>query len=181
MSALAPWRAHLALIAVMLATTLLAALRHRSDAELEEVAASGASALERIAALHVLACRPSADEQRCGLPLARRLVLEQDPRLVEFAGTIGPCRFGDVGFLEQRLLAPPLGDVAAWLRQFVFYRRKVGGRQVGGRRRLTLQEVSWMLDALAGRELPNMEVLRYVESREAGLPAKFERDRRSDD
>ena len=179
MRGLAAWRAHIVLVAVLLATLVVARARHRSDVELAELAAYG-SARERIAALHVLSNRPGADAHEFGMPLARALTAEQDPLLVEFAGTIGPCRFGDIDFVEQRLIAPPSGDVAAWLRQFVFYRRKVGGKQVGGRRRLTLQEVTWMLDAMAGRALPNADVLRYVQARESGLPAKFERERQED-
>lgn len=170
---------HLFLTAILAIEVLLATGMHQGEDELRAQAEHG-DTHERIWALHVLANRDPA-----GMGLdddgIQELLNDDDPLVVDFAFTIDICR---VARLLEREGRPPKrqearstrrfrvdddrqrDSVADWWRRFVLYRRKVGGRTVGGTVRLRRPEIGWYFDALAGRELDEEMLIEVTNERQ---------------
>jgi hypothetical protein len=165
------WRPHLACLALMGLMGLFAGVSHRSAAELRLAAASG-PADERIQALHALLNRAEAAPGPEHDALVAELLASSEPLLREYALSIDLCRLSardaqGVPIAQEAAvlgMAQPPCDGPWWL-EYVAYRRKVGGKQVGGRRRLDLIELDWYRRALRGEALPKDEVFRYLVER----------------
>lgn len=165
------WRPHLACLALISVMIVGWVVGHRSEEELRKSAASG-SPRERIAALHALLNRPSARPGPATDALVEDLLTSEEPLLREYALSIDVCRLSerDAQGIPRAQEAAVLGDQrppcdGPWWLQYVAYRRKVGGKQVGGRRRLDLLELSWYRMALRGEPLPKDEVFAYLVER----------------
>ena len=174
-------RLHLLCLLSMAMTVGLHALGHTDEQQLWKRVASG-TPRERVAALHALSQRSDADTAVLK-PLGKQLLSDPEPLLREYAGTVDLTRFGaasrPVGargpqpqeHYLQRHLATAMAsgelDVHTWL-YFVFYRRKVGGIQLGSRRRLDQQELTWTLGALAGEAPPSRAALEHLSQRLQG-------------
>lgn len=172
---------HLALLAAGALCAVVAALRHVPDDEAWRRALDpGAPADVRIGAIHRLANRAVARDPRLGEDLARALLASADERLREYALTTDLAKH-HAGSPDAE---PALQTVYALTHEFPYgaphqvrsvliHLRKVGGVPVGGRFRLTLDEVRWFLASLRGGPLPTAEELaRHVAARddEGGEP-----------
>ena len=165
------WRPHLVCLALLGVMGLSAAMGHRGEEQLRLAAASG-PAQERIAALHALLNRPGAAPGPEQDALVAELLDSPDPLLREYALSIDLCRLsardaqGVPVAQEAAVLGMPRPPCdGPWWLEYVAYRRKVGGKQVGGRRRLDLIELDWYRRALRGEALPEDEVFRYLVER----------------
>lgn len=174
---LLPWRPHLALLAWISVVCLVHAVSHQSQASLEERAAdTNANPQHRVAATRLLSTRPSATRSQTQA-LAETARRAQEPLMRALAAGSDLLRFG----ADERRGPPPVPPAAAeavlqqlgtnpspsaeeWL-WFVLYRRKVGGMQVGAKRRLDLREAAWTLAALRGQAPPNNQVWQHVQER----------------
>lgn len=165
------WLPHgLCLAAIVLAAGVWR-LSHRESEDLLPVAYGvEAPAEARIDAMRTLATRPdatAADVQ----DLWDEAIASDDPRVRLLAAGSDLLRFG-AGGRRGTPPTPPAGaeaylaqliepDAAEWL-WFIVYRRKVGGMQVGSRRRLDLKEATWTLEALGGTAPPSPEAKAHV-------------------
>lgn len=165
------WRPHLACLALILLMIGAWITGHRTDEDLRAAASQGAPR-DRIAALHALLNRPGARPGPEVDALVQTLMESGEPLLREYALSIDVCRLSerDSQGIPRVQEAATLGaerpacDGPWWL-QYVAYRRKVGGKQVGGRRRLDLVELDWYRMALRGDPLPEDEVFAYLVER----------------
>ena len=172
-----PWRVHLGLLLWIGMLCGLGGLTHQSQADLEQLASdTGASIDRRVAAMHRLSARSSATRNQVQL-LASTALQSAEPKLRALAAGTDLLRFGAAtrrnprpkppeaaeAYLAQ-LAGKPSPSADEWL-WFVLYRRKVGGMQVGARRRLDLREAAWTLAALGGQAPPNNQVWQHVQER----------------
>lgn len=174
---LLPWRPHLALLAWILVVCLVHATSHQSQQSLEAKAAdTSASPEQRVAAMRLLSTRANATRSQVQA-LSETARRAKEPLLRALAAGSDLLRFG----AEERRGPPPVPPAAteATLQQlganpspsaeewlwFVLYRRKVGGMQLGAKRRLDLRETAWTLAALRGQAPPNNQVWQHVEER----------------
>ncbi len=146
---------------------------HQSREELTEQLESGTSQ-EKAWAMHVLANRDDPSTGPLNRARIQRAIVDPDPRVADMVYTVDLCRLLQPSRQEKRLSVrfddpdkaqDPLED---WYRRFEFYRRKVGGRPLGGSLRLKRQEVVWLLHVLEGGTLNDEEVMRYLTRRQAG-------------
>lgn len=165
------WRPHLGLCLVASIIVIAWLSLRRSDAQLLTTATDPlADARDRCSAIHMLAARPSADAAR--LSSLRELALSSEHHSLQVlaAGSdlqrdgaferMGPPASARPA-MEQHLASRFPLDAQDWL-WFVAYRRKVGGMQVGSRRRLDTQETAWTLAALAGESIPSKLVRQHI-------------------
>ena len=124
--------------------------------------------------MHVLANR----DVPSGGPLTRvqiqNTIVDPDPLVADMTYMVDLCRLLQPSRQEKRLSVRFENPERAqdgledWFRRFAFYRRKVGGRPLGGSLRLKQQEVQWLLHVLAGGQLDEEEVISYLERRQEG-------------
>lgn len=167
---------HLFLLAVLIVELLVGAGLRREESELRYLAREGTTE-ERLWAWHVLANR-DPDTLEYDDDANRDLLNDEDPRLVDYSFTIDVSRLvraaGITPRQEPRIrkrlrpgdaLSSP-DDVAEWWQRYVIYRRKVGGKTVGGQVRLRRDELRWYFDALAGRPLDEQTLVDRTNERQ---------------
>lgn len=169
-----PWIPHLTLLAALAGMQAWSASAHQSEDALWSLVDEGSSP-QRIEALHTLASRPSAQPSPAWTGLAEDLLRAEDPLLREYAGTLDLCRLvekderGHPRPQQEAIIESATGPLdGAWWLQYVTYRRKVGGSQVGGGKRLSLEEFEWYRAALRGEELPRGLLRRHISGRMRG-------------
>ncbi|MAE46177.1 MAG: hypothetical protein CMJ86_04715 [Planctomycetes bacterium] len=174
------WRGHLVLMLMMAGLVALHLADHRSNTELraelahlllpgEQSPGSLRPSRDTLEAMHILLNRPQGFSRAEGQQLSETLLAKDDPLLREFALSIDLCRLSRHTALnvpatqEQHVLGgtPPPMDGPWWL-EYVTYRRKVGGKQVGGRRRLDNLELLWYRRALRGESPPHEELSKRL-------------------
>ncbi|MFT7677769.1 MAG: hypothetical protein ACI8QC_001754 [Planctomycetota bacterium] len=174
---LLPWRPHLALLLWIVMLCAWHAGAHASSESLQSLATdTSASPAERVQATRLLASRASASQAQVEA-LGAAALQGDEPLLRALAAGADLLRFGAdqrsgpppvppvrTEAILQRLTATPSPSAEEWL-WFVLYRRKVGGMQVGAKRRLDLQEAAWTLAALSGQAPPNNQVWQHVQER----------------
>lgn len=165
------WLPHLVCCASMALATGVWSIAGSSDEELlarayDQTASPGA----RVTAMRTLATRPSASAEAVQ-DLWNEAMQATAPQVRLLAAGTDLLRFG----ARDRWGTPPTPPRAAeaylatltkpsaeeWL-WFIVYRRKVGGMQVGSRRRLDLRETAWTIQALAGEAPPQPEAKAHV-------------------
>jgi len=157
------WRPHGTLLLVLVLQAAAFGCLHRSRERLEADAAAGETS-ERIAALHILTNRGAVDPDRFGEDFGLGLLAEEDPRMREYAFTSDVCNVVSPQ-VHYRYLKGRMDAIDGhWWRSFVIHRRKIGVGVGGSSARITLQELEWYFDSLAGRPLPADELLRYQEA-----------------
>lgn len=157
------WGLHLACLAVLAAQVGLWALGHRSDLELRAAAESD-DLDERVEARFLLLERGGIATATAQLVLVPTLLDSDEPLEVDFAHTTAVCKLGGAdlqyGRLKERM-AEAAVDAAFW-REFVLLRRKIGVIVGGSSGRLDRRELAWWFDALEGRDPPADEVLEQI-------------------
>lgn len=174
------WRGHLVLLLLMAGLLALHLAGHRSDTQLraelahlllpgEQSSGSQTTSRDTLEALHILLNRPLGFSRAEGQQLTETLLAKDDPLLREFALSIDLCRLSRHTALnvpdtqEQHVLGrTPAPMDGAWWLEYVTYRRKVGGKQVGGRRRLDNLELLWYRRALRGESPPPEELSKRL-------------------
>ncbi len=165
------WVPHLACCALLALAVCAWSIAHDTDEDLRARAYDqAASPLARVAAMRTLATRPSASAEAVQ-DLWDEAMLSVAPQVRLLAAGTDLLRFG----AHDRWGTPPTPPPAAeaylatltkpsadeWL-WFIVYRRKVGGMQVGSRRRLDLREAAWTIQALQGEAPPQPEAKSHV-------------------
>lgn len=158
------WLPHLVCLALVLAECGAWAVLHRSDAELESVAAEG-DPRARVAALHILTNRGEPAPERFNEAFVVTLLEDESELLRDYAFTTDVAKHAGpwAQYRELKRLSESPADSAFW-RGFILHRRKIGVVTGGSSARLKLQELKWYLDARAGRTLPGDEVLSYIQA-----------------
>ena len=172
-SAILLWAPHLALLALLAAEYDLARAAEFTQEELTVLLDEG-TGRQKAWAMHVLANR----DDPSGGPLTRvqiqNTIVDPDPLVADMTYMVDLCRLLQPSRQEKRLSVrfekPERAQdgLEDWFRRFAFYRRKVGGRPLGGSLRLKQQEVQWLLHVLAGGQLDEEEVIAYLERRQEG-------------
>jgi hypothetical protein len=172
-SAILLWAPHLALLALLAAEYDLARAAEFTQEELTVLLDEG-TGRQKAWAMHVLANR----DDPSGGPLTRvqiqNTIVDPDPLVADMTYMVDLCRLLQPSRQEKRLSVRFENPERAqdgledWFRRFAFYRRKVGGRPLGGSLRLKQQEVQWLLHVLAGGQLDEEEVISYLERRQEG-------------
>ena len=172
-SAILLWAPHLALLALLAAEYDLARAAEFTQEELTVLLDEG-TGRQKAWAMHVLANR----DDPSGGPLTRvqiqNTIVDPDPLVADMTYMVDLCRLLQPSRQEKRLSVRFENPERAqdgledWFRRFAFYRRKVGGRPLGGSLRLKQQEVQWLLHVLAGGQLDEEEVIAYLERRQEG-------------
>jgi hypothetical protein len=167
------WTPHLALLLLLATEYQLARSAELTQDELEVLLDEGSSQ-QKAWAIHVLANRGDPT----GGPLTRtriqNAIVDSDPLVADMTYTVDLCRLLQPSRQEKRLSVRfdkperAQDNLEDWFRRFEFYRRKVGGRPLGGSLRLKQQEVQWLLHVLDGGNLDEEEVISYLEHRQAG-------------
>jgi hypothetical protein len=150
-SAILLWAPHLALLALLAAEYDLARAAEFTQEELTVLLDEG-TGRQKAWAMHVLANR----DDPSGGPLTRvqiqNTIVDPDPLVADMTYMVDLCRLLQPSRQEKRLSVRFENPERAqdgledWFRRFAFYRRKVGGRPLGGSLRLKQQEVQWLLD-----------------------------------
>lgn len=172
-SAILLWAPHLALLALLAAEYHLARASEFTQEELTLLLDEG-TGRQKAWAMHVLANRGDPS----GGPLTRvriqNTIVDPDPLVADMTYMVDLCRLLQPSRQEKRLSVrfddpnKAQDKLEDWFRRFEFYRRKVGGRPLGGSLRLKQQEVQWLLHVLDGGELDEEEVISYLERRQVG-------------
>lgn len=167
---------HLFLVAVLVVELLVGAGIHRAESELLYLADEGTTA-ERLWAWHVLANRAPTELEFTD-ETNRGLMNDEDPLVVDYSFAIDVSRLlfaHDVLARQEARLRKRLrpgdarsspDDVAEWWRRYVIYRRKVGGKVVGGMVRLRRDELRWYFDALEGGPLDEQTLVDRTNERQ---------------
>jgi hypothetical protein len=183
MSLLSPWRAHLVLLLLLAAQSLVALTWHRDRDELVAAWRRG-SGQERLAALHVLTNRGEA--KGFGQDFVREMLQDPDLLVREAAMGLDLAKFslpmaqeaylsaadfgaaargeGPAGLGRASAGHPPEEALSHWWRAYFLHRRKVGGYIVGSGVRPRRQEVTWFLDALEDKTLPREPIGAHIRS-----------------
>ena len=176
------WRGHILLLVLIGSVTGLHALNHRNESQLRgglagflgtsDSSDNQLSSLVLIADLHLLLNRPEPISTAEGQQITELLLASDDPLLREYALTTDLCRLSERSAdqipetQEQRVLGSnPLPLDGPWWREYVTYRRKVGGKQVGGRKRLDNLELGWYRQALRGEAPPREALFEHLVKR----------------
>ena len=176
------WRGHLLLLVLIGGLTGMHALNHRNVSQLRgdltgflgtsKSSVNQLSSLALIADLHLLLNRPEPISTAEGQRITEILLASDDPLLREYALTTDLCRLTERSddqipeIQEQRVLGSnPLPLDGPWWREYVTYRRKVGGKQVGGRKRLDNLELGWYRQALRGEDPPREALFEHLVKR----------------
>lgn len=135
-----------------------------------------ADSRETVAALHRLLNRPGSTWLEQGQQLTETLLASKDSLLTDFALTTDLCQLSfhttdNVPETQEEwvLGRTPLPLDGPWWRRFILYQRKVGGKQVGGRKRLNNQELIWYRQALRGESLPKDLLFNHLLQRSGGF------------
>lgn len=167
---------HLFLLAVLVVEFLLGHATRMDDDELRRTSEEGTTQ-ERLWAWHVLANR-DPDGFAFKDHHLKDLLNDPDPLIVDYAFTIDICRLIQAKGLtmrqEARIRKPLKGGsgvprpdaVSEWWRRYVIFRRKVGGKPVGGHVRLQRQELAWYLQAMDGEELDEKTLVDSTNQRQ---------------
>ncbi len=186
------WLPHLGLLALMASMLVVARVKHLPTDEAIQIAFDhDAPTDDRLWAMHVAANRATESDPRLGDALVREFLGASDERLVEAAVLIDLCRHAQRPPGAPAGAGPPLQDAYTYgrlpaegwtahrFRTLMLHRRKVGGSQVGGVRRMDLTEATWFIDTLRGGPLPpTAEVQAYLTYR-AQAPAAYQPKRTS--
>ncbi|MDP6740971.1 MAG: hypothetical protein QF404_13260, partial [Planctomycetota bacterium] len=135
------WTPHLALLLLLATEYHLARSAQLTQEELEVLLDEGSSK-QKAWAIHVLANRGDPT----GGPLTRTFIqnaiVDPDPLVGDMTYTVDLCRLLQPSRQEKRLSVRfdeperAQDNLEDWFRRFEFYRRKVGGRPLGGSLRL---------------------------------------------
>ncbi|GEM_PF-2390892 len=167
------WIPHLALLTLVLVEYQRARASHLTREELT-LMLSESTGREKAWAMHVLANRDDPSDGPLTRSVIQDAILDPDPWVADMVYTADLCRLLKPSRQEKRLSVrfddpeKSQDKLEDWFRRFAFYRRKVGGRPLGGSLRLKQQEVQWLLQVLRGDLLDEGEVIAYLERRQAG-------------
>lgn len=167
------WAPHLALLLLLATEYQLGRSAAQTQEELEVMLDEG-TPHQKAWAMHVLANRGDPAGGPLNRTYIQNAILDSDPLVADMTYMVDLCRLLQPSRQEKRLSVrfddpdKAQDKLEDWFRRFEFYRRKVGGRPLGGSLRLKQQEVQWLLHVLDGGELDEEEVISYLERRQAG-------------
>jgi hypothetical protein len=167
------WAPHLALLLLLATEYQLGRSAAQTQEELEVMLDEG-TPHQKAWAMHVLANRGDPTGGPLNRTYIQHAILDSDPLVADMTYMVDLCRLLQPSRQEKRLSVrfddpdKAQDKLEDWFRRFEFYRRKVGGRPLGGSLRLKQQEVQWLLHVLDGGELDEEEVISYLERRQAG-------------
>ncbi len=162
------WRAHVVLLGIVVLQLVGWAASHQDEEARREAYATG-DTQERVWALHVLANRGEIDSEDFSVQWMRELLKEEDLLVREMAFTYDLARIRPPG-VQQAYFGDHQGlDRSHFVRSYLIQQRKVGGQRVGAGLKLKRQELEWLLESMAGREVPNEYLFEYFGRRKAEM------------
>ncbi len=167
------WAPHLALLLLLATEYKLGLSASQSQEELRAALDEG-TPRQKAWAIHVLANRGDPTDGPLHRMYIQKAILDPDPLVADMTYMVDVCRLLQPSRQEKRLSVrfdeptKAQDNLEDWFRRFEFYRRKVGGRPLGGSLRLKQQEVKWLLHVLSGGKLDEEEVMPYLERRQEG-------------
>ena len=167
------WAPHLALLLLVATEYQLGRSAAQTQEELKVLLDEG-TARQKAWAIHVLANRGDPTNGPLHRTFIQKAILDPAPLVADMTYMVDLCRLLQPSRQEKRLSVrfddptKAQDNLEDWFRRFEFYRRKVGGRPLGGSLRLKQQEVKWLLHVLGGGKLDEDEVISYLEQRQAG-------------
>ena len=174
------WGGHMILVLLMAGVCARAAWLHPSGKELAtrlaplldpdgQTGDTMDDSARTVTALHKLLNREETLSREAGQRLTETLLASDDSLLQDFALTTDLCQLSfhtpeNVPRTQEAwvLGRTPLPLDGPWWRQFILYQRKVGGKQVGGRKRLNSQELLWYRQALRGEHPPKERLFEHL-------------------